>query len=316
MELIVEITDQSGRSHQYRKVAGEKVTIGRAWDNDLILNDPAVNPHHVVITQDETNRLLITDLDSLNGTNNPDKQRIQGSAPLQVGEEYLIGKSRICFYTPDYPVVETVKVADIDHSIRLLDDTRLLVGASLLVTLLYAGEQWLNMFSGFKWQEIANVLLVVYAGVIGLTLFWVVIGRVLRHEIQFRKHLTLILIFTVIQYLTSKLFALIMFNTLNMTLSLAMMVFSEFVLVAGLLWFNLYLATNQTNVQRTRTAIMIASVMIALTLYSEIASRAEFSDSPDYIKVLVPPALQFGGGVSEDEFLSGASKVFTRLDTE
>ena len=68
MELIFEITDQSGRSHQYRRLSGERLTVGRAWDNDLILSDPAVNPHHAIIELDENRQLMITDLDTLNGT--------------------------------------------------------------------------------------------------------------------------------------------------------------------------------------------------------------------------------------------------------
>jgi hypothetical protein len=316
MELIFEIIDPSGRSQQFRKLYDGRLRIGRAWDNDLILSDPAINPHHAVIEKDESGQLLITDLDSLNGTLLGRKQRINGSIALQAGEEYLLGKTKIQVYTPDFPVADTIKVADMDNTVRRLEDPGLLTAAALIVTLLYAGEQWLNMFSGFKWQEIANVLLFVYGGAIALTLFWVVVGRVLRHELQFRGQLTLILIFVAAQFLLSKLFALLMFNTLSVITSMAMLVVVEFSLLFALFWFNLYMATNQSNVQRTRTAMIIASAMIVLTLYTEVSVRSEFTDVPDYIRVLAPPALHFGGGVSEEEFLSGTAEVFSRLDEE
>ena len=316
MELIFEITDQSGRSHQYRKLSGERLTVGRAWDNDLILSDPAVNPHHAIIELDENRQLMITDLDTLNGTLLRRNQRLTGTGVLQAGEEYQLGKTRMAVYTPDFPVGETMRVAEMDQTVRRLEDPLLLAAAMLVVTLLYAGEQWLNMFSGFKWQEIANVLLLVYGSAISLALFWVVVGRVIRHEVQFRKQLTLILIFVAAQFLVSKVFTLVMFNTLDLMMSMVLLVVLEFTLLVTVFWFNLYMATNQSAVQRTRTAVLIAGLMIILSLYSEISGREEFTDMPDYIRVLEPPALHFASGVSEEDFLSAAAGVFGRLDEE
>lgn len=316
MELIFEIIDQSGRKHQYRKLSGEWLTIGRAWDNDLILTDSAVNAHHAVIEKDENNRLMITDLDSLNGISVRRKQRISGTATLLAGEEYLLGNTRVYIYTPDHPLADAVKVADMDNTIRWLEDTRLLVASIIIVTLFYAGEQWLNMFSGFKWQEIINVLLFIFGGAIGLALFWALIGRVLRHETQFRKQLTLILLLIGVQFLLSKLFALVTFNTLNFTVGMVMLVLVEFAVLATTLWFNLYLATNQPAGHRTWIALVLASAIVTLSIYTEITSRSEFSETPEYVKVLAPPALHLSGSVSEDEFLSGTADVFGRLGKE
>lgn len=316
MELIFEITDQSGRSHQYRKLNGERLTIGRAWDNDLILSDPTVNPHHAVIERDVEGKLYITDLDTLNGTGIRHRERISGTVVLQPGEEYQLGKTRVAIYTPDYPVAETARVAEMDNTVQRLESPLLLAALISVVTLLYAGEQWLNMFSGFKWQDIANILLVVYGSSIVLTLFWVVIGRVLRHEIQFRKHLTLILIFVILQLFASKLFTLFMFNTLNLTASLVLLIVFEFALLTTMFWFNLYMATNQNNLQRTGSAVIISSLMIVLSLYAEFSSREELPHVPEYVRVLAPPVLHFSGSVSEDEFVSGSAAVFDRLNEE
>lgn len=316
MELIFEITDQSGRSHQYRKLSGERLTIGRAWDNDLILLDPTVNPHHAVIETGAEGQLHISDLDTLNGTSLHRHDRIHGTVALQPGQEYLFGKTRVSIYTPDYPVAETARIAEMDNTVRYFESPLLFAATIFVVTLLYAAEQWLNMFSGFKWQQIANILLVVYGSSILLTLIWVVVGRVLRHELQFRKHFTLILIFVALQFFATKLFALFMFNTLSFMGSIVLLIGLEFGLLATMCWFNLYMATNQNNLQRIRTSVIIASLMIALSLYTEISVRDEFTEMPEYVRVLAPPALRFSGSVSEDKFLSDAVSVFNRLDEE
>jgi pSer/pThr/pTyr-binding forkhead associated (FHA) protein len=314
MELIFDIIDQSGRRLPYRKLVGERITVGRAMDNDLILGDPTVNPHHLIIEQTAEGEIQVTDLNTLNGTRLAHQPAIKGSATLQAGAEYLLGKTRLFIYMPDHPVEATTPVTEMDNTLHYLESPLLLAAVMMLVTLFYGMEQWLNMFSGFKWQQVANILLVVYGSAILLTLIWVVVGRVLRHEIQFRRHFTLILIFVIFQYFASKLFALVMFNTLSLTAGMVLLVLLEFVMLSTLLWFNLTIATNQNAMQRARTAAVIASLMIALSLYSEISTEDEFTEVPDYVRVLAPPALHFGGSVSEDEFVANTLSIFERLD--
>jgi len=50
-KVILEIIQRG--VHQYHKVDSFPVTIGRAFDNDIILQDVTVSPHHLVITEDD-----------------------------------------------------------------------------------------------------------------------------------------------------------------------------------------------------------------------------------------------------------------------
>jgi len=316
MELIFEIIDQSGRAHDRRRFTGDRFTIGRAFDNDLILTDPTVNPYHAVIERNEDGRILLRDLDSMNGVFIKRKQRIHGSTELVSGNEYLIGKTRVYVYTLDHPVGETIGHGNAENVIEYFDKPVILVGALVAVTLIYGVQQWLNMFSGFEWQDIANTLLIVFGSTIAATLFWVVIGRILKHEANFRKQITIILVFVIAQFLLSRVFNFVLFNTLDYVTSVVLMVVLEFVLVAALLWFNLYLATNQTATQRIRTAMIVSMVMIVLSLYTEITARSDFSESPDYVRVLSPPPYLVAATVSEVEFVSNAAGVFSDLDAD
>ncbi|MDR2775049.1 MAG: FHA domain-containing protein [Tannerella sp.] len=45
-----------------------KVKIGKAADNDFVINDPQVSRYHAQLTQDEKGHLLLEDLGSTNGT--------------------------------------------------------------------------------------------------------------------------------------------------------------------------------------------------------------------------------------------------------
>ena len=45
--LMLEISTRG--LHRYQQIDGEVTTIGRALDNDIILSDPTVAPHHLKV---------------------------------------------------------------------------------------------------------------------------------------------------------------------------------------------------------------------------------------------------------------------------
>ena len=63
--LIVE-THARGVS-QFHPV-DDRATIGRALDNDIILSDLSVSPHHLTIEKEESGLFVVTNLSDENGT--------------------------------------------------------------------------------------------------------------------------------------------------------------------------------------------------------------------------------------------------------
>jgi hypothetical protein len=73
------------------------VTIGREEDNSIQLNDERVSRFHVKI-QEDGGRIILTDLDSTNGTRingHPVQMRV-----LQFGDQLSIGRSILVFGSP------------------------------------------------------------------------------------------------------------------------------------------------------------------------------------------------------------------------
>jgi hypothetical protein len=66
MAQIIFETIIRGQSH-YHKITHFPVTIGRAFDNDIILSEPSVSAHHLVIDQDKKGA-LVHNLSDENGT--------------------------------------------------------------------------------------------------------------------------------------------------------------------------------------------------------------------------------------------------------
>jgi protein-S-isoprenylcysteine O-methyltransferase Ste14 len=172
------------------------------------------------------------------------------------------------------------------------------------------------MFQEFKWQEIINIELIIFGSALSIGIFWAIVGRIFKHEANFKSQMKIVFVFIIIQFLINKFIDVLLFNTLNYQLAMMLMLSLEFVLIAALLWFNLQLATNQTLEQRIRTSVVISAALVALSIYSEFINTSEFSDSPEYVKLLQSPALRFIDGVDEEHYVSELSVVFDKLESE
>lgn len=316
MELVFQISDSPVRPPVFQKVDGGLIRIGRAFDNDLILNDATISPHHAEISIDEDGKIWLLDMDSLNGSwvdrTQSNKQKIE----LHSGSELTLGKTILHVFTPEHPVESAVKITPVSFVTSWIENPFLLVSSIILIAFLYGVEQWLNMFQEFKWQEIINVELIIFGSALSMGIFWAIVGRIFKHESNFKNQMKIIFVFIVAQFFITKFVDIILFNSLNYTFAMVLMMAVEFVLIALLLWLNLLLSTNQTQEQRLRTAVVVSAALVVLSIYSDMINESEFSDSPEYVKLLHPPALRITDGVDEQQFVTEISVVFDKLDIE
>lgn len=68
MERVILETRTRGGLNQYHTIENFPVTVGRAYDNDIILSDRSISAHHLRIERSEYGNLSIHNLSSENGT--------------------------------------------------------------------------------------------------------------------------------------------------------------------------------------------------------------------------------------------------------
>jgi hypothetical protein len=71
-----------------------RVTIGRAVDNDIVINDQSLSRFHAAISMTEAGAVLVADCGSANGTF-VNGERIRTNGPLQPGDELRLGSVRL-----------------------------------------------------------------------------------------------------------------------------------------------------------------------------------------------------------------------------
>ena len=89
------ITEGTGKGREFK--LRSKATLGRAPDNEIILEDPKVSRRHAVIAFTE-GRYSITDLDSANGTFVNEIMVRGPQHPLRAGDVIAVGDTELAFY--------------------------------------------------------------------------------------------------------------------------------------------------------------------------------------------------------------------------
>jgi adenylate cyclase len=139
---LLKITDASGRQLQYQLNAQVQCLIGRAPDNQVILDDPRASRHHAHIKAGKDGEFMIVDGVFANGElrRSANKVYVNGEQKfehsLKDGDRITIGASTIRFEQP-----KEERTADLSFDDKPLGHTQLLISAKdVLTTVLRQGE--------------------------------------------------------------------------------------------------------------------------------------------------------------------------------
>src|SRR5437870_2672272 len=128
---VLKVTDASGRQAQHQLNSRVNCMIGRAPDNQIVLDDPRASRHHAHIRATEDGSFMLVDGVMANGQikRSANKVFVNGEArfehPLKDGDRVTIGASTLRF---EQPRVE--RTTDVRYDDKPLGHTQLLISAN------------------------------------------------------------------------------------------------------------------------------------------------------------------------------------------
>src|SRR5437764_11981516 len=132
---LLKVTDASGRQAQHQLNPQQLCLIGRAPDNQIVLDDPRASRHHAHIKANEDGSFKIIDGVSVNGQlkRSANKVFVNGEQkfehPLKDGDRVTIGASTLRFEQP-----KEERTADLSYDDKPLGHTQLLMSAKDVLT--------------------------------------------------------------------------------------------------------------------------------------------------------------------------------------
>ena len=186
--LILEIGTRG--LHRYQDLDKPVTTIGRAFDNDVILSDPTVAPYHARIVRHDDGRLEIVNLAEVNPVR-VGRKRIDSLLTAELPVELEIGRVQLQVLSRDQPVAATRPLAGNGRRSHLFGHAYWAVLLVLACLALGGLEFYESAYNSFKWSDLLKYVMretMLSLGVLILSL--AVLERLLVHRWEIRQLVT------------------------------------------------------------------------------------------------------------------------------
>jgi hypothetical protein len=302
----IEILSRQHEVLARHRVAALPATIGRAYDNDVVLDDPHVAAHHLRIARHEDGVLLAEDLGSRNGLfvdrerERRDDVALESDTVLSIGATLLRVRTSAHAVAPETPIARRAPVWPAAIAC--------IAGVFALAVL----GLWLGETAEPKAIRYFMPLLILTALVAVWTTGWSIVARVFTGHARFGLHL-LIVAAGLLAYSAYDQIAEIGAFAISWT-SLATSSYVVAWIVLGGICLAHLLAIHRTRKPlKIGVAIVLAAAGIAMQTLKLDELRANYGQ-PVTLRRLEPPALRLVAPQRESAFFTDSAALRDRLD--
>ncbi len=306
---VLELRNRGGQLLHRSMTDREVITVGRAFDNDVIVDDIYVSPHHLRLTRTE-NGWHAEDLDSLNGIQRKHQQN--GAGPVSSGDQLRIGHTVLHVYEREHQPAGTLKLDRAESILSGLGRHALWVVP--LVVLFQAVHNYINSWSEVTWLDGAsNVIDGVLPAVI-IAAGWALLGRLLRHRTHYFAHLCIWLVADAIPALGAYCTSLVGYNTGAGTLESVANQVLQFGSLAVAFWASLLLATAMRRRTQVLTVAGVGLAAGAVFLIDHFRFSDNFNYYPDYYGRVKQPVFLWRQPVPDEDVRREMPEIFDEAD--
>ena len=304
--MWVEVLSRQGEVAVRERIERDEARIGRAFDNDVVIDDPHVAPHHLRIYRGDDGELVAEDLGTVNGlyaehgAHRVNRLTLANEPVIRIGRTILRVHDGAHAVAPEKPLTPPRMHA------------RWAVGLGVTLLALVMLVNWLSLTQEANTHVVLLPLLALATAIAIWTGIWAVISRIFAGQSLFTLHLRIALTACV---------ALLIWDQLAQTAAFAL-AWREMAEYSGLGGWALLAATCWAHLQaigprHMRAAMTLVGGLIvagAAVQYfdkwetrTEVGQRAALGD-------LRPPAFRAVPLASTDEFFKRTELVRRRVD--
>jgi len=292
-----------------RLAAGERLRIGRAWDADVLLDDPHVAAEHAWLRRDPDGRLYLDDAGSLNGVIDAESALRAESWPIDGRRTLRLGQTRLRILDGRIPVDAERPLLEPDR-VGWFSPFALLIG-SLGLSFLF---DWMGQTGEFRSSTLLTTLLLGGLVMLGWSFAWSLLTRLFSGELRFLRHLRVVALGSIA---ASLLMVAVQYLSYNLTLkAIARFSFAGYwLLFAGVCWMHLHVLGPGHPRGKLAAMAGLAALAIGLQAMNQLQPRQGQPLPPRYVGNVVPPAFRLRPEQTEAEFLARAEALKAALDT-
>jgi hypothetical protein len=308
----IEVLDAKGRVTARFAVDAWPVTIGRAYTNRIILDDPFVSPEHLSIGRDESDRLCANDLNSENGLRDaPGGKRVTG-LPLVSGAPFQIGHTVLRYCEIQQPVAATP--VERGERGRRLPSWGVGLASLFIVLLVLLLGNYFDSYERFNLARSLSETLTTLSMVFAWAGMWSLLSRVVIGRFHYAEHFALAGGAILVALLFSISAEWLEFLRPSLPALWVASVFGSGALLAALVFGHLGWASSMLRRSRLWAAFGVSAVVIGTGAIADYAARNTFNTAMEYSGVIKAVDSRGLPTVSIDQFIANSQKVKRELE--
>ena len=313
--FIIEILDRFGKVKQRSRVEKFPFTIGRSYNNDIIIDDPYISPTHLKIDSNVNYLYTVKDNNSENG--------LFSTAPLKQHDNLIIhdnlririGHTDIRFRSLEHPVKETALQRSTPSKLSMLTTnfyTFLFVW--LFTGLIFLLDEYLAETGKVSFKTTMSSIFAMYFLFAVWAGLWSIASKVITHRFYFAFHAVVIclMIFTL---------TLVEVISENIEFSFSLVNFSWWILAITTLLFTITLIYGHLSFSSTlsKKKMLIAAFLSAgavnfLVLLTHFLEKPDYSTQLVYSKSIKAPDFIISNIRSSNDFFASAVDLKEQVD--
>lgn len=306
-ELVwVEVVSRSRDVLARHRCAGSEIRIGRAYDNDVVVDDPYVAPRHLRIRRGETGGWVAEDLGSANGLfldhgrRRLDRAEIDGNRLIRIGHTYLRLREASHAVTGDRAYQPRSRIWP------------LLAALGLSLAAIEIGSIWLGQTSEPRLSAYVVPALYLTLLLAGWTALWSVLARIFSGQVRFERNLLIALAGLVIYSLYREFtdFAAFAFSWRALAIY-------QYIGVWSLLAAVCFLHLREVSPARPRLKGGLVMAGLAAGIGLQLLTQSELRtgiDQQAYLRRLLPPEFRLARLQNEEAFFADIQQLKGKLD--
>jgi pSer/pThr/pTyr-binding forkhead associated (FHA) protein len=307
--MFVEVLNRSGEVRTRQRLGDGAFSIGRAYDNDLIIDDPFVAPHHLLIEYDSDGNLVARDLGTRNGLYLLQPARRVEAAAIGQDTRLRVGHTQIRFRDAGFSVEpELESRPDTPHRHGVYFYLAFAGTAALL-----AADGYATVFEPAIGAQVFAAVVASLLGVFVWAGIWAFFGRMATHRAQFYRHGTIALLAVAGLLVTQELAGYVEFG-LSTSAAAPLGLLAGAAIISALLYGHIRLVSRTRARPAALTAVGIAAVFTGSFALMQYSSSIGYSPALDYARSLKAPAFRLVGAETAEAFFANAESLRTTLD--
>lgn len=299
----IEIFSRTGKIKRRIPVRQMGLRLGRSYDNDIILDDPYICPHHASF-QWEEGKLVVRDLGSINGLIAENQSNRVKIIQLASGDRVRVGRTILRFCGADLPVAKTLVERSLLRPLKFIEHPLSLTFIYFCMMTYAALNFYLDSSIKFDSLKFAFSMLVVAAAIIVWSAFWAFASRLILHRWNFLIHCGIaclgLIAFSFLEVFSSYVcfafgvdYILPLFGSVGYAL-----------LTALLIYFQLRYVSHVAPFQLLKASIGIAVTIVGLLVGINYLEQQNYNAFPRYSVTLKSPAFKLVESNSSELFFN------------